>query len=145
MFSIIELQKIYQMMEKRATLERTVTMPTLMRSKDDLGRAHVDVGRRMTVIHQKKNHVYDVIPELLTSKKPVIETPLKLKDKQARQSASSDMYGLPPGLPSSTDNDKKPSLHNCHSPVYIAPPLLQFDQKGTPVPGVNNKDVDVST
>jgi len=130
------------MTEKRATLERTVTMPTLMKPKDDIGRTHLDVGRRNTVFHQKKTHVYDVIPDFQPTKKPVIQTPLKLKDKQA---ASSHIYGLLPGLPSSTDNDKKPSLHNCQSPVYIAPPLLQFDQKGTPVPGVNNKEVDVSS
>jgi len=123
-------------MEKKSTLERTTTLP-IFRMNNEKGNVHTEVGRRKTVSFQKKNHVYDVIPEMPRKN----QTPLK--PMQLRQLTSSDMYALPPG-PSQSDNHR-PSLNNCLSPVYVAPPLLQLDQKGAPPPEMNHKEVDVSS
>jgi len=107
----------------------------ILRSSYDLP---TDVSRRKTISFQKKHHAYDVIPDLLPNR-PVNQTPLK----QLRQSKSSDMYALLPGPPSQSDDRLSPN--NCLSPVYIAPPLLQFDQKGALPPEMSNKEVDVSS
>jgi len=127
-------------MEKKSTLERTITLPAF-RMNNEKGNVHTEVGRRKTVSYQKKNHVYDVIPEMLP-KIPENQTPLKL-GMQSQQLTSSDMYALPPGLPSQLDD--RPSPNNCLSPVYVAPPLLQLNQKGALPPEINNKEVDVSS